>query len=351
MLVTYPSQFAITHQPSATSSARLRVVHLMRKPQPGFHSFERLFGDIRQALPADIEVRVVYSWFHSRGFIRRALNCLQAFFIRGDVVHITGDIHYLAPALVGRRVVLTIHDLAPLHQKDGWARKVFKYLWYDLPVRGADVTTTISGAIKKELIEALAPQAARITVVPNCISEEFTHVPKPWPETPVVLMVGTKANKNLERMFEALVGLKVEVRIIGQLSEEQRKAFQQSSVVFTELGRLTDAEVLQAYRDCDLLAFVSTYEGFGLPILEAQATGRPVLTSDIPALSEVAGEGAVLVDPVDVESIRQGFEKLLSDQAYREALVEKGRDNVKRYQPDAIAQQYAKDYRRLAVSN
>ena len=306
---------------------------------------ERLFRDIRQALPSDIEVRVVHSWFHSRGLFRRALNCLQAFFIRGDVVHVTGDIHYLAPALVGRRVVLTIHDLAPLHAKCGLARKLFKCFWYDLPVRCADCTTTISAAVSEELKAALRSSAAEVTVIPNCISSEFIQAPKAWPETPVVLMVGTKANKNLERMFAALQDFQVEVRIIGQLSEAQRNTITSSQVLFTELGRLTDAEVLQAYRDCDLLAFASTYEGFGLPILEAQATGRPVLTSDIPALSEVAGEGALLVDPLDVDSIRQGFERLLSDQAYREVLIEKGQHNVRRYQPNAIALQYAEYYR------
>lgn len=317
----------------------------MRKPQPGFHSFERLFRDIRAALPTDVEVQVVHSWFHSRGLFRRALNCLQAFFIRADVVHVTGDIHYLVPALVGRRVVLTVHDFAPLHSKGGWARKVFKYFWYDLPVRCADCTTTISAAIQKELLEVLDSPPEEIPVIPNCISSDFIPVPKAWPETPVVLMVGTKANKNLERMFEALQDFQVEVRIIGQLSEAQRNTFTHSQVPFTELGRLSDAQVLQAYQECDLLAFASTYEGFGLPILEAQATERPVLTSDTASLSEVAGEGALLVDPLDVDSIRQGFEQLLSDPAYREALVEKGRGNVKRYQPEPIAQQYAKYYR------
>jgi glycosyltransferase involved in cell wall biosynthesis len=323
----------------------------MRKPQPGFHSFERLFGDIREALPADVEVRVVHSWFHSRGFFPRLLNCIQAFFIRGDVVHITGDIHYLAPALVGRRSVLTIHDLAPLHTKRGWQRKLFKYLWYSLPVRCADCTTTISAAIRQELLETLEPSSVDVTVVPNCISSEFTRVSKAWPKTPVVLMVGTKANKNLERMFAALQNFQVEVRIIGQLSEEQRQVLTKAQVPLTELGRLTDAEVLQAYQGCDLLAFASTYEGFGLPILEAQATGRPVLTSDIPALSEVAGEGAVLVNPLDVESIRQGFERLLSSASLRESLIAKGCANADSYHATSVAQCYAEAYRELAASN
>ncbi|MGJ8638324.1 MAG: glycosyltransferase family 4 protein [Opitutaceae bacterium] len=323
----------------------------MRKPQLGFHSFERLFRDIRKAFPSNVEVRVVHSWFHSRGVIRRVLNCLQAFFIRADVVHITGDIHYLAPVLINQHVVLTIHDLAPLHQKRGWARKVFKHLWYTLPIRCADYTTTISAAVRQELLEVLGTQSSNVSVVPNCISSKFIETPKGWSKIPIILMVGTKANKNLERMFEALKDFQIEVRIIGRLSKAQSNALAQSQVAFTELGRLTDEEVLQAYRDCDLVAFASTYEGFGLPILEAQATGRPVLTSDILALSEVAGEGASLVNPLDVASIRQGFEQLLHDESYRKTLVQLGAENVARFLPDNIAQKYAESYQQVLVSN
>ena len=316
----------------------------MRKPQPGYHSFERLFDHIRAALPSDIEVRVVHSWFHSHGIFPRLLNCLQAFFIRADVVHITGDIHYLTPALIGRRTVLTIHDLAPLRSKRGHALSVFSYFWYTLPIRCASVTTTISHAVQRELQQTLGARAEKVRVISNCISPEFVPVPKDWPETPIILMVGTRPQKNIERMFEALTGLKAKVHIVGQLTEAQRTVLEETQVPITELGQLSDAELLQAYRDCDLLAFASTYEGFGLPVLEAQATGRPVLTSDIESLAEVAGESALLVDPESPESIRQGFERLLNDPELRAALVEKGRVNVKRFEAQEIAGKYAAVY-------
>ena len=97
----------------------------------------------------------------------------------------------------------------------------------------------------------------------------------------------------------------------------------------------------------DLLVFVSTYEGFGLPILEAQATGRPVITSNVLSMPEVAGDSACLVDPFDVSSIRKGILKVINDPAYREKLIKRGFENVKRFQPDKIAEQYADIYRGL----
>ncbi|MCC5841394.1 MAG: glycosyltransferase family 4 protein [Opitutales bacterium] len=326
----------------------MHVIQLMRKPQTGYHSFERLFSDIRKAMPAGVSVRLVHSPFHSRGLFRRLLNCIHAATLRADVIHITGDIHYLAPALVGRRVVLTVHDLAPLLAKSGLSRRVFRFLWYTLPLRTVKITTAISRAVVDELVRHAGADVGKIRLIPNCFAQEFTPAPKAWPKAPektVALMVGTRPNKNLRRMVKALKGLPVEVRIVGQLSAEESAWMDSTGVSVSVLGRLPDEALPEAYRSADLLAFASTYEGFGLPVLEAQATGRPVLTSAIPALREAAGEGALFVDPQSVDSIRQGFQRLLENPALRRSLIEKGSANVARYQPEKIAAMYAEAYR------
>lgn len=327
---------------------RLRVIHLTRKPQKGFHSFERLFRDIRAALPPEIEGCVVHSWCHSRGLVPRLINLVQAFFLRADVIHITGDIHYLALALVGRKVVITVHDLAPLRKSRGWRRRLLEWLWYRLPFRIASSITTISQTIRNELVQefAIAPRA--IEVIPNCINPSFTPAPKSWPDKPTVLMVGTRPQKNIERMAAALAGLPVEVCIIGTLTSEQVEAFTVSGVPFCMTGPLDDAAVLRTYRDCDLLAFASLYEGFGLPILEAQATGRPVLTSNFGSMAEVAGDGACLVDPHSRDSIRDGLKKIISDKTFRAQLIESGLTNARRFSPAACAGAYADVYRKTA---
>ena len=96
-----------------------------------------------------------------------------------------------------------------------------------------------------------------------------------------------------------------------------------------------------------MLVFVSTYEGFGLPILEAEATGRPVLTSNIMAMPEVAGDGACLVDPYNITAIRKGTLKVINDSSYRKELVQHGFENVKRFRPEKIAAQYVELYKQI----
>ena len=83
--------------------------------------------------------------------------------------------------------------------------------------------------------------------------------------------------------------------------------------MYVNYTNLSQEAIIQQYIDCDMLSFVSTYEGFGMPIIEAQAIGRPVITSNIGAMKEVALDTACLVDPYDVESIKNGIQKLIRE--------------------------------------
>ena len=93
------------------------------------------------------------------------------------------------------------------------------------------------------------------------------------------------------------------------------------------------------------------YEGFGVPILEANALGRPVITSTTTAMPEVAGEGAVLVDPYKPEEIRQAVQRLIEDDAFRMDLVKKGYQNVQRFKPEMVAAKYEELYKRVVEEN
>ena len=115
------------------------------------------------------------------------------------------------------------------------------------------------------------------------------------------------------------------------------------------LGRLTDGELVAAYQRCDMVVFASLYEGFGLPILEAQAMGRPVITSNFGAMREAAGDGALLVDPYSVEEIRAAIMRIKNEPGLREELVRKGRENAEKFRADAIALKYAEIYRAVKV--
>ena len=105
---------------------------------------------------------------------------------------------------------------------------------------------------------------------------------------------------------------------------------------------------MRCYEEADIVTLMSTLEGFGMPIVEAQAVGRVVVTSNVSSMPEVAGDGACLVDPLDVSAIRAGIRKVIDDDGYREDLVRRGFENVKRFDPERIAQQYLDLYRRIA---
>ena len=107
--------------------------------------------------------------------------------------------------------------------------------------------------------------------------------------------------------------------------------------------------MVEKYRNCDVVCFVSTYEGFGMPIVEAQSVGRVVLTSNISSMPEVAGNAACLVDPFSIGEIRRGLDQIINDSVYRDDLVKKGFENCARFDPKQIATQYYDLYKEIVA--
>ena len=103
--------------------------------------------------------------------------------------------------------------------------------------------------------------------------------------------------------------------------------------------------------NCDFVAFASISEGFGAPIIEAQACGQPVITSDVSRMKEVACEGACLVDPLNVLQIRNSILKIINDACYRDRLRASGTLNVMRYSPTTISEQYFDLYKNITLTS
>ena len=336
---------------SVPGDPRLEVLFIQRRPAGAQVSIERLFEQVRAALGREISWETHVSPFASRGLLPRLRNLWAAWQAgRGRICHIAGDVHYLALALPGNQLVLTIHDCAILHRLRGWRREVVRCLWFAWPVRRAAVVTTISEATREDLCRWISPDLHhKVRVIPNCVRSEFVATPKEWDTgSPVFLQVGTGWNKNLQRVAEAMRGLACRLWIVGPVDELQRAFLESCGLDYKCLGRLGDDELLHAYQHCDALVFASLFEGFGLPILEAQATGRPVITSQRSSMPEAAGDGALLVDPEDVASIRAAVERVMADSSLRLSLVERGFQNVRRFQPAAVAAAYEAIYRELA---
>ena len=164
------------------------------------------------------------------------------------------------------------------------------------------------------------------------------------------LQVGTKQNKNLARLIPALAEIPCRLQIIGNLSDGIKKQLTEFKINYDNWTNLPLAEVVKKYEECDLLAFCSTYEGFGMPIVEANAVGRAVVTSNCASMPEVAGDAACLVNPHSITSIRNGIRQVINDTEYRNRIITQGISNAKRFDPGIIAKQYLSLYEEIAMN-
>ena len=137
------------------------------------------------------------------------------------------------------------------------------------------------------------------------------------------------------------------MRIIGKLTAEMKESLQETSSDYSNVVGISDSEILQEYKESDLVYFASLYEGFGLPIIEAQKVGRPVLTSGLDPMKSVAGKGAFLVDPTKVDEIRDALKKLINDTELRERLIEFGLENCQKFSLESVCRKYLKVYEKI----
>ncbi len=268
-----------------------------------------------------------------------------------DVLHSTHHTLPLRP-MRARRVV-TVHDLTFLRIPERYppARRLYMQTMTRLAARVADAIIVPSMTVRGDVIELLHADAAKVHVVYEAAGEQYRPLDREASmevarrcgvDRPFVLSVGSREpGKNRARLIRAMHELRGEgidraLLVVGQKAWK----FEEELTLVRELGMghrvifagYVAAEDLPAlYAAADLFAFPSLYEGFGVPVLEAMACGAPVVTSNVSATAEVAGEAALLVDPLSVASIRDGLRSLLSDGALRSRLSRRGMERAARF--------------------
>lgn len=264
-----------------------------------------------------------------------------------EINHISGHIHDVVLGLIGCKTVLTIHDLVFIDNVKNPIKRFYKWLfWLYIPIKLASKVTCISNETKRKVLSHI--KTDKITVIYNPIDPKFKYVPKTFnKECPIILHIGTFWNKNLERTIHALAGITCHLRIIGEVNNHILQLLQEKGISFSNTKNLSDEEIRQEYIKCDIVNFPSIYEGFGMPVIEGQQTGRIVVTSNIEPIREISGEAAIFVNPFDIQSIHNAYIRIIKNHEQRNELITKGLENVKRFQVENIAQQYLNLYQTI----
>lgn len=326
----------------------MKIVLIRRPFTPGAFSVEELFHAVADVLRPRIEL-IEYEAGKRWSLLRDVWRLRK---LNADIYHVTGDINYLVLLLPWRKTVLTVHDIGHfLFGLRGFKRWLYRWLWLEWPMRAARRVTSVSEATEDDIAAHLGIVRSRISTIHNCHSPLFKPTPRPFNQAcPVILQVGTKHYKNVPRLIAALQGIPCKLVLIGALDEALRQQLLECGIDYDNLVNLSHQQVAQAYADCDIVTFVSVGEGFGVPIIEAQAMGRPLVTSNVPPMSEVAGRGACLVSPLDVSQIRRALLAVIADEGYRQRIVDAGLRNAARFSPHVIGGQYLVLYQNLCAS-
>lgn len=231
---------------------------------------------------------------------------------------------------------------------------------------------TVSEASKSDILRFFGIPSSKVTVIHNAIDEHFYLEPDEADiervkeryqlHEPFLMYAGNvKPHKNLERLIDAFVMIRqdgyddLKLLITGsEISKyaELRRAVHRHNLHkhVRFLGYQSERTLAALYRLANVFVFPSLYEGFGLPPLEAMASGTPVVASNLSSLPEVVGDAAVLVNPYDPRSIADGIENVLDDQSLRETLIEKGAIQARSFSWAESTKKLHNIYREIAAS-
>ncbi|RSK45346.1 glycosyltransferase family 4 protein [Hymenobacter rigui] len=258
--------------------------------------------------------------------------------------------------------VTVLHDLAFEHFPQDVDRLVLRYYRYFTP-RFANASArlvAVSEATRRDIVQTYGIPEEKISVVYNAVDAHFQPQPPTVQQATreryaagkdYLLFVGAlQPRKNLVNLLRAFDAFKVVTSSPVKLLVVGRTAWKAGPIfdVYQQLryrqdvhltGRVTDAELVELYAAALATCYVPYFEGFGIPVIEAQTCHSPVITSNCSSLPEVAGNAAHLVDPFSVASIAEGLTQVAQSAEYRQQLVEQGQRNVQRFSWDTSARQ------------
>ena len=330
----------------------MHLVFFHRKMRPGWQSIEQSFIPLITELSKNNHVEVFHLPYSEGNPLQVLKNIwyVRKHACSDGINHISGDVHYCVLGLIGKKSVVTIHDdYSVVRAKHGWLDKLYRWLfWIYLPIKfcSAPICTN---PLNVKRIKKLYNSPKLKSICHLYPSEVFQISQKPFnKECPHILQVGTDSNKNLETTLKVLIGMKCKLMVLKPMTEEQKKMAENYGIDYTNRYDIPFSEVVKEYDEADIIVFPSTYEGTGIPIMEGQASGKIVITTNDLPMSWVAGDGAVLLNnPLDVKEYRIALERVINDDEYRNNIIAKGIKNTKRFTREEGVKQYEELYKAL----
>lgn len=328
----------------------MKIIYLQRNSLLGF-SIKRVFSPIIEILSKKHDVSEVSMKYKTGmpldifGNIKEVKKIVKS--NTATIFHITGDVHYILLALLGFKSVVTVHDIGLMKSLKN-PKRFFYCLIRIKTLKLASRVVFISEYTKNEVLKYVDLNENKIRIIPNSICTSFNLNLKEFnTQRPIILHIGTRPHKNLFRSVKALMGINCHLRIIGKLSAFQIDYLNEYKIDYSNSWDLSDEQILQEYINCDIVNFPSLHEGFGMPIIEGQSIGRVVVTSTIPPMNEVAGQGAVLVNPLDVMELKKAYKKIIENEIFRTSVINEGFKNLNNYTAHKVASCYEELYKSM----
>ncbi|MBI4209610.1 MAG: glycosyltransferase family 4 protein [Deltaproteobacteria bacterium] len=325
----------------------------------------------QDSLYKDFNIPFVRKFFHEsmlgplfRSLMRRVNGiALRKLAPQFDIIHATDPCHIPMGRI--HNLVTTVHDIIPiqlgLKETKASRTRAFEKSFHFI-LKNSQLIFAPSYSVLNDIVEYAPSARDRIRVTFEAAGPEFKPtaphekifskygIPR---EAPFFLYVGSlNPRKNVLGLIEAFSLLPADIRkrfrlllISGprEKIQEMAKRYSVQNYVHSWVG-VTDEELASLYSQAFALTYVSLVEGFGLPILEAMQCGCPVITSNCSSMAEVAGDAAILVDPHDVESIRDGMLQLIEKPDLRKSLIQRGFQRAKEFSWERTAQETYEGY-------
>lgn len=327
------------------------------------HQFSQIQSDVKSIDIPVVDNTRIKDKFYAYAFEQLFLPIFML--SNKGVCHRTSNIGI--PFLSLTPYIITIHDLIPVLMPEQYLKSASRRNWFKLrqwwAVKFSSHIITDSDCSKKDILQKYRISASKITVIPlgvdSCYSPQAASNIKAvcnkykLPEKYILSIGGDEYRKNNKRLIEAFKKLKSQVEIphklviIGKYKSSTEFALDCSDIILT--GFVDEMELPALYAGADLFVFPSIYEGFGLPVLEAQACGTAVACSNTSSIPEVGNDSVEYFDPENVDSISNAIYRVISNPNLQNELVEKGLTNCKYFSWQDTAMKTLKVYQSLIL--